>query len=234
MGTFPSAEVKDPRRTVPRAIITGMVIVMVFYLSTNFVVYGILPWQTLGSSSTPLILVMSKILGGVGMVLIGVGALLSVSGSNESGTLGTARLSYAMAIDGLFPRVFAKIHKKYQTPYGALTIQAVIAFALATLVPSLPNLISFAVFNLAFAFILTCLALLVLGKKKQQKTLHGQRILPILGIVICLYLIYQCTAGHRLGIHENHRYRRHRTGHPHLRLLLPEDRHPPPQRPLPL
>ena len=58
MGTFPSTEVKDPRRTVPRAIITGMVIVMVFYLSTNFVVYGILPWQTLGSSSTPLILVM--------------------------------------------------------------------------------------------------------------------------------------------------------------------------------
>lgn len=196
MGTFPSAEVKNPRRTVPRAIITGMIIVMVFYLSTNFVVYGILPWQTLGNSPTPLILVMGKILGGAGIVLIGIGALLSVSGSNESGTLGTARLSYAMAIDGLFPRIFAKEHKKYQTPYGALIIQGIIAFILC-LYPTLSQLISFAVFNLAFAFLLTCLALIVL-RKKTTHPLRGQRILPWIGIVICIYLIYSTSLSYIL------------------------------------
>jgi len=165
IGTFPSAEVINPRKTVPRAIITGMMIVMVFYLSTNFIVYSILPWKTLAGSSTPLILaIQTTVIGGVGVVIMGIGALLSVSGSNESGTLGTARLSYAMAIDGLFPRFFAKTSKKYKTPYGALIIQGIIAFTLANL-STLSNLISFAVFNLAFAFLLTCLALIVLSRR---------------------------------------------------------------------
>jgi amino acid transporter len=189
MGTFPSAEVINPRKTVPRAIITGMIIVMVFYLSTNFIVYSILPWQQLGATPTPLILAISMtVVGGAGVIIMGVGALLSVSGSNESGTLGTARLSYAMAIDGLFPKIFAATHKKYQTPYGALIIQGVIAFSLATLT-TLTNLIAFSVFNLAFAFLLTCLALIVL-RKHSTHHLRGQHILPYIGILICFYLIY--------------------------------------------
>ena len=192
IGTFPSAEVINPRKTVPRAIITGMMIVMVFYLSTNFIVYSILPWKTLAGSSTPLILaIQTTVIGGVGVVIMGIGALLSVSGSNESGTLGTARLSYAMAIDGLFPRFFAKTSKKYKTPYGALIIQGIIAFTLANL-STLSNLISFAVFNLAFAFLLTCLALIVLSRRTTHH-LRGQHILPYLGIAICLFLMYSTS-----------------------------------------
>lgn len=190
MGTFPSAEVIDPRKTVPRAIITGMLIVMIFYLSTNFIVYSILPWQQLGATTTPLISAISMtVIGGAGAVIMGIGALLSVSGSNESGTLGTARLSYAMAIDGLFPRLFAKTSKRFKTPYGALIIQAIIAFLLATLIPNLSSLISFAVFNLAFAFLLTCLALIAL-RKLTTHHLRGQHILPWIGLIICIYLIY--------------------------------------------
>jgi len=41
MGTLPASEVKDPRKTIPKAIITGMIIVTIFYLLTNFVVYGL-------------------------------------------------------------------------------------------------------------------------------------------------------------------------------------------------
>lgn len=192
MGTFPSTEVINPRKTVPRAIITGMMIVMVFYLSTNFIVYSILPWQDLSRSTTPLITAISMtVIGGAGVIIMGIGALLSVSGSNESGTLGTARLSYAMVIDGLFPKIFAKTHKRYKTPVGALVIQAILAFALATL-STLPNLINFAVFNLAVAFLLTCLALIAL-RRTTTHHLRGQHILPYIGIAICLFLIASTT-----------------------------------------
>ena len=76
----------------------------------------------------------------------------------------------------------------------ALLLQATIAFALC-IFSGLSDLISFSVFNLAFAFLLTCLALLVLGKRKHTKKLHGQRILPIIGIIICLYLITMYLLG---------------------------------------
>jgi basic amino acid/polyamine antiporter, APA family len=120
--------------------------------------------------------------------LMSAGALVSVSGSNESGVLGTARLSYAMSIDGLFPRAFAKVHTKYGTPYMALLIQAVIALGLSFF-SSLPDLISFSVFNLAFSFLLVSLSLAAL-RRKRKKELRGERVLPWLGVAICLYLIY--------------------------------------------
>lgn len=194
MGTLPASEVKNPRRTIPKAIITGMIIVTIFYLLTNFVVYGLVPWTTLESTTVPLVLAGVILLGTAGVALMAIGALISVSGSDESGILGTARLSYAMSLDGLFPRFFSNEHPKYHTPYLALLIQGIIAFVLC-LFSGLTDLISFSVFNLAFAFLFTCLALLVLAGRKQARPLHGQRILPITGILICLYLMVMYLSG---------------------------------------
>jgi amino acid transporter len=157
-------------------------------------VYGLLNWTVLRDTKVPLVLAGTVILGTAGAVIMAIGALVSVSGSDESGILGTARLSYAMAIDGLFPRLFSKEHPKYQTPYMALLLQGIIAFVLC-IFSGLSDLISFSVFNLAFAFTLTCLALLVLGKRKCEKKLHGHRILPIVGIIICLYLMTMYLLG---------------------------------------
>ena len=187
MGTFPASEVKDPTRNIPKAIISGMLIVTAFYLSTNFVVFGTVPWQVLAQSKTPLVLVGAALFGSAGAAFMTAGALVSVSGSDESGILGTARLSYAMAIDGLFPRAFALVHPRTGTPWAALVIEGVIAFGLS-LFAGIPNLISFAVFNLAFAFLLTCLALTVLSRKSAGR-LHGEGVLPWIGIIICLYLL---------------------------------------------
>ena len=188
MGTFPASEVKDPSRTIPKAIVSGMLVVTVFYLATNFVVFGMVPWQTLAGSKTPLVLVGAALFGAAGAAIMTAGALVSVSGSDESGILGTARLSYAMAIDGLFPRAFALVHPKYGTPYAALAIEGVIAFCLS-LFAGISGLISFSVFNMAFSFLLTCLAFTVISRGRKTR-LQGQGILPWAGVAICLYLLY--------------------------------------------
>jgi APA family basic amino acid/polyamine antiporter len=168
-----------------------MSIVAIFYLSTNFIVYGAVNWADLAGSSTPLILVGGVLLGVAGALIMTIGALFSVSGSDESGMLGTARLSYAMSIDGLFPRLFSHLHRRFQTPYIGLAVQGTIAFLLSIYSP-ITNLISFAVFNLAFAFLLTCLSLIVLTRDT-EKQLTGQKVLPWIGVVICLYLLYSTS-----------------------------------------
>ncbi|MDD1700851.1 MAG: APC family permease [Methanoregula sp.] len=191
LGTLPAAEVKDPKTTIPKAIIIGMSIVALFYLSTNLIVYGSVNWVDLASSSTPLILVGGVLLGTAGTLIMTIGALFSVSGSDESGMLGTARLSYAMSIDGLFPKIFSHIHPRFKTPYIGLVLQGTIAFLLSIYSP-ITGLISFAVFNLAFAFLLTCLALIVLTRNT-EKQLMGQKVLPWIGVLICLYLLYSTS-----------------------------------------
>lgn len=191
MGTLPASEVRDAKKTIPKAIITGIFIVIAFYLATNFVLFGTENWRDLSHTKVPLVLASTILLGTAGATIIGVGALVSVSGSNESGTLGVARLSYAMSIKGLFPKIFSKTHNKYKTPYMALIIQGTIAFFLS-IYGGITQLISFSVFNLGFSFLMVCLALLVLKKDKEHK-LHGQHILPWIGVAICGYLLYSTT-----------------------------------------
>ena len=191
LGTLPAAEVKNPKTTIPKAIIFGMTIVALFYLSTNFIVYGAVNWADLTKSATPLVLVGGVLLGAAGALIMTVGALFSVSGSDESGMLGTGRLSFAMSVDGLFPRLFSSLHPKYGTPYVGLVVQGVIAFLVSIYSP-ITSLISFAVFNLAFSFLLTCLALIVLTRDT-EKQLPGQKILPWFGVLICLYLLYSTS-----------------------------------------
>ena len=190
LAPLPASEIKDPGKVLPRAIITGMIIVTLFYLTTNFVVYGMVSSVDLAKTATPLLLVGMALFGTFGAAMMSTGALFSVSGSDESAVLGTSRLAYAMAVDGLFPKLFARIHPKYQTPYMSLLLQGVLAFVLSVF-SEIKSLISFSVLNLAFTYLLTCVSLIVLGKN--QKKLPGQSFIPWLGIAFCLYLIYATT-----------------------------------------
>ncbi len=182
--TLPAREIKNPRKTIAKSIIIGMLIVSVFYILTNFVVYGLVNWQLLSQTSTPLVLAGVFLFGTIGAVLITIGALSSVSGTDEVDVLTTARLSYAMSIDGLFPRIFSKLHAVYKTPYMGLIVQAVIAFVISSF-SSLIGLIRFSVFSLAVCYLLTSLALLVLSKKKVF-----EKFLAWSGVLISGYLLY--------------------------------------------
>ena len=81
-----------------------MLIVIAFYLLTNLVVVGSVSQQVLASSDTPLIEATKDIfnpgslLASVMVLVVGVGALFSIIGADESGTIGTSRLAYAMAL----------------------------------------------------------------------------------------------------------------------------------------
>ena len=191
MGTLPADEVSDPAKTIPRAIIMGMTVVLLFYVSTNFIIFGAVGSSRLSQTVVPLVLVGATLIPLFGGGMMSIGALFSVSGSDESGILGTARLSYALSIDGLFPKVFARVHRKYRTPYASLLIQGAIAFALS-IFSGVSNLISFSVLNLSFCFLLVSIAFIRLSKRSSGR-LGGRRVLPLAGIAICIFLLYSTS-----------------------------------------
>jgi amino acid transporter len=187
LGSLPASEVVEPKKTIPKALISGMAIVILFYVLTGVSVFGVVGVARLASSPIPLVLVSSVLLGSVGAGITGIGALASVSGTDETEVLGTARLMYAMSADGLFPRAFSKVHLKYKTPYVGVAVEGCIAICLS-LFSGITQLISFAVFNLAVCYLLVCLSLVVLAQKGGEG-LRGQRVLPWLGVAISLYLM---------------------------------------------
>ena len=139
ISTIPADVVEDPGKVIPRAIVLGMTIVTVFYLATNVVLFAIRPSPQLATDLAPLasatvsILGTGSILAILGGLVVSVGALISVTGSDESGMIGTSRLGYALAVDGLFPKIFAKVHPRYKTPYFAIIVQGATALVASLL-----------------------------------------------------------------------------------------------------
>jgi amino acid transporter len=200
LSTLPADEIQNPQRTIPRAIIIGMLIVIIFYLITNFVITAIVNEQTLSFSSTPLMVAVkqifsfSRVFGIFGILFIGIGALVSIMGADESGTIGTSRLAYAMSFDGLLPTIFSRLHKTFHTPYIGLILICTSAFV-ASVFGSLGSLINASVFLLSFAYFATCLATIFLTKKHPQVSgkIKGRLIVPIFGIVFAVLLMTQVT-----------------------------------------
>jgi len=191
LGSLPSSEVVDPKKNVPRALITGMAIVVFFYVLTNVAVFGVISSADLARSSVPLVLASTALLGTAGAVITGVGALASVSGTDETEVLGTARLIYAMSADGLLPKALGRVHARFKTPYVAILLEGAMALALS-LFTGISQLISFAVFNLGVCYLLVCLSLAVL-KRSGEKGLPGQGLLPWAGALISVYLLYSTS-----------------------------------------
>jgi len=196
LSTLPTDEVIQPRKTIPRAILMGMVIVIAFYFLTNFFVIGTVGSGALGASSSPLVdaaratFSSPALLTSVIVLVVGVGALLSITGADESGTVGTSRLAYAMSIDGLLPEVFSRKQKRSHTPYLGLIILCVTAFV-ASLMGTLADLISSAVFLLAFVYFATCLSTIFLERNhpRLSSELRWKVAIPVVGMFFSVVLI---------------------------------------------
>jgi amino acid transporter len=200
LSTIPANEIDDPERTIPKAMVLGMSIVTIFYLLTNLVLFGVVPAAKLATDTAPLAsaakvaLGLNAALALLGGLVLGVGALVCVSGSDECGMIGTAGLGYALAVEGLFPRSFSKTHKRFKTPYIAILVQSVTTLV-ASIIGSLDLLVATSVFLLGIPYFATSLSIFSLRKKnlKPGHGIMGGRVVPILGAAFSLFLISQCT-----------------------------------------
>ncbi len=196
LSTLPTDNVDQPQRTIPKAIVTGMLIVIGFYFLTNFVVVGSLSDSVLSASSSPLIDAARAMFASpaaltlVVVLVVAVGALLSITGADESGTVGTSQLAYAMAIDGLLPKVFRETRSRSKTPYVGLILLCGAAYV-ASLIGGLAELIDSSVFLLAFAYVMTCVSALLLQKRHPEAAagLRARRLVPVLGAVCSIALL---------------------------------------------
>jgi APA family basic amino acid/polyamine antiporter len=200
ISTIPADEIAEPGKTIPKAIVVGISIVTIFYLTTNVVLFGVRNWGLLAGDTAPLatatnsILTSNASLALIGGGLVGIGALISVAGSDESGMIGTSRLGYALAADGLFPKLFARVHPKFKTPYMSIAIQSATAL-IASVIGNLSLLISVSVFFMSIAYLATSASVFAFRKKglRPKFRVRGSLLIPALGILFSAYLISQCT-----------------------------------------
>jgi amino acid transporter len=126
----PSGEVRDPARTVPRAIFLAMAAVAALYLTIQLVAQGLLG-DALANDPTPLATAAAVALGPAGRTMILVGSVVSMFAYVSGMMLNVPRMLFALGRDGFLPGAVARVHPTWRTPYVAIVVQAVIVAGLA-------------------------------------------------------------------------------------------------------
>ena len=127
-------EVKDPTRTLPRALFSGALTLIGLYVLVNAAYFFALPADTVASiseSSSVAGAVIARVVGAAASTLMAAGLMLSSFGALHSTVLSQARVPFAMARDGLLPSVFATVSRNARVPTHAVLLLGVCAIAFA-------------------------------------------------------------------------------------------------------
>jgi len=127
---FIAEELVEPEKNLPKALVLGVLGVVVVYLLANLAYLKALGVDGLARSIAPAADTMSAVLGGSGHTLISVGIIASTFGFLDLVIMVSPRVYQAMAADSLFFESFARLHPRYRTPGTAIVAQGIWASAL--------------------------------------------------------------------------------------------------------
>jgi APA family basic amino acid/polyamine antiporter len=120
--SFVAGEVKDPRKTLPRAIIIGTVAVIAIYLLANVAYLAVMSVDEIRHSRLVAADVAQRLIGAPGVIFVACTVMLSTFGTLNGTLLTAPRIFFAMADDGLFFRKVAAVHPKFHTPYVSIML----------------------------------------------------------------------------------------------------------------
>jgi amino acid transporter len=136
---YMGAELRNPGRVMPRAIITSIIAIMVIYLAMNIGVLGVLPWQQVAHATSVASLAVTHNWGRPAADVVTVLILVTAMASVFAGLLGGSRVPYHAARERLFFGVFGRMHPKHDFPHVSLLVMGAITaagsfFALTTII----------------------------------------------------------------------------------------------------
>lgn len=182
----PAGEFKNPRRDMPLALLVGTAAIAALYVLAQLGAMSALP--DLSQTSTPIADAAAAIIGSPGAVIVTLGALISMIGTNSGTVLEGSRMLYALSLDRPGLRRVSFVHPRFHTPTVAIVIHSGVALAVA-LGGSFAKLAILSAVARLTTYLFTCAALPRLRKLNEGFT-TPTLILPILGVLISLALFF--------------------------------------------
>jgi amino acid transporter len=194
----PSGEIRDPAKTVPRAILSALTIATLVYLAVQIVAQGVLGPELPAQTDTPLARVGARLLGDAGELFLLAGGTISIFGYIAGDMLGTPRALLALAANGVLPQRLASVHPRYHTPAFAITAYAVIVAALA-ISSTFERLVIMANVSALLLYLLCVAASYELQRRDVRMagepfTLPGGATVQVLAAVGIVWLLLQASA----------------------------------------
>ena len=197
-------ETRNPRRNLPIGIIASLIICTLFYAVVAAVFTGLISYPELKAKlateqAEPLTMALQHVGQqshtdlGWAIGIVAFGSVIAHTAVLLVFQLGQPRIFFSMARDGLLPKMFYKVHPRFRTPHISTILTGVFVASFAA-VASIDEMVDLTNIGTLFAFILVCAGIIVLrvkdpGRHRPFRVPFGL-VIPILGIISCLYLIY--------------------------------------------
>jgi len=199
--TFTAGEIRNPRRNVPLALALGVALVSGIYIACNFAYLNVLPLEEIQKAPEDRVATAAAavILGPIAVQVMAAAIMVSTFGCLNGMILAGARVYYAMALDRLFFRPVARLHRVRHTPVVSLVVQCIWA-CLLTLTGTYSDLLDYVIFAVLLFYILTIAGVFVLRRTRPEIARPyralGYPVLPALyiaiaGLIEVLLLLYK-------------------------------------------
>lgn len=190
-----SGEIINPRKNLPFALITGILVVTLVYCLIQVVCVGTLPG--LAHTEKPLADAAHNFMGRNGAGLITTGAAISILGTLNAIMLGGSRLPFALSMEGQYPALFSYVHPRYRTPTRSLLLFSLIATAIS-LAWSFITALAIGAIIRVMVYLVVCIALIRLRQIKGKDAIpykipYGPAF-AIAGILLSLWLLSSSKA----------------------------------------
>lgn len=199
-GCYVSGEIKNPKRTLPLGLVLSVLIIMLLYVGLTTTATGLMSVDEIASSTAPIADMAGKIpvIGVYAGPIIAVVAIIVIMGTISSCMLYMPRFEFAMARDGLFFPIFAKVHRKFSTPHRAITIFCAYAILLVFF-GDLSSLLGALTIIILLKNSLTFATIFILRRKEGYNPTYkapGNWLMPVISVVstMCLLVFAIITA----------------------------------------
>jgi APA family basic amino acid/polyamine antiporter len=191
--SFAAAEMKDPQRNFPRAVIGGVAIVIALYLLANLAYLKVLTPAEIAASERVALTAMTSVTGVWGGKILTAAILCSILGAMNSLILAGPRAYYQMAKDGLFFERVSRVHPKWRTPVESLVFQGLWSVFLVLFIGGFSQLFTYVIFGGWIFYGLAVLSVIALRRKAPNMArpfrVPGYPVVPLLFGVVALAFV---------------------------------------------
>jgi APA family basic amino acid/polyamine antiporter len=188
-----AGEVQRPQRSMPLALVGGVLIVGALYMLTNAAIQYVLPATAIAVADRPAADAMRLVAGHWGAALVSIGMAVSIGATFVGSSLSGARVPFAAARDGLFFKQLAHVSPRFHTPSSALILQAALSSLLLLAIGKFQALFSLAIFAEWLFYALTASTIFIFRRREpnlaRPYSIWGYPVLPALFILAAAILL---------------------------------------------
>jgi basic amino acid/polyamine antiporter, APA family len=189
-----AGEIRNPQRNIPLSLIWGVATVGALYIMVNAAVQYVLPAAAVAGSERPASDAVALVLGHAGASLVSAGMAISMLVTLNGTIMSGARVPFAMARDGYFFEVIAKVHPRFHTPSVAIVVQCGLAIILLLFGGSFRQFFSLAIFAEWMFYMIAASTVFVFRRREPNLArpyrVWGYPVVPALFVLVAAALLY--------------------------------------------